>query len=163
MQNEDLLSLNFKDKELKYNILLKQVESLIKEENDEIANLANVTAAIKENFKFLWIGFYRVIKKELILGPFQGEVACTRIPYGKGVCGKAWKEKKTIIVNNVHNFPGHIVCNSKSCSEIVVPVYNKKGKIKYILDIDSEEKNRFDKIDKIYLEKLANILTDKIK
>lgn len=145
-------------KEERYEALIPQLKSLISTETDQIANYANVSAALKEVFDFLWVGFYRVSDKVLILGPFQGPIACTRIAYGKGVCGFAWQEGKTIIVPDVDQFPGHIACSSRSKSEIVVPVV-KEGKILAILDIDSELLNNFDEIDAKYLEIICALLS----
>ncbi len=145
-------------KEEKYDLLLKQVRVLCEEETDMIAKMANVAAMIYETFGFLWVGFYRVIGDELVLGPFQGPLACTRIPYGKGVCGTAWKEQKTIIVPNVEEFPGHIACSSLSKSEIVVPVW-QNNQITAVLDIDSQTLNTFDSIDQTHLEQLVGLLT----
>ncbi len=132
-------------------------ESLVKDESNLVANMANIAALIKETFKFWWVGFYLVddAAGQLVLGPFQGPVACTRIPYGRGVCGSSWKQRKTLIVPDVEKFPGHIACSSRSRSEIVVPLFDKEGSIKAVLDIDSEKLNTFDKTDKKYLEKLA--------
>ncbi|MBR7176452.1 MAG: GAF domain-containing protein [Bacteroidales bacterium] len=141
----------------KYKLLYEQVKALISKENDIIANMANIAAIIHEAFNFWWTGFYRVIDKELVLGPFQGPVACTRIAYGRGVCGTAWKEEKTIIVEDVHQFPGHIACSSASKSEIVVPIF-KDNQVVAVLDIDSEKLATFDNIDKEWLEKLVELL-----
>jgi len=145
-------------KEEKYKTLLPQISSLISGETDLVANLANVSAALKEAFSFFWVGFYIVKNNELVLGPFQGPIACTRIGFGKGVCGTSWKEKKTIIVPNVDEFPGHIACSSASKSEIVVPVFNSQKEVILVLDIDSNQFNTFDETDKFYLEKLASII-----
>lgn len=143
------------NKEELYDGLLPQIEALTQGETDLIANLSNICAALKQTFNFFWVGFYLVKKNELVLGPFQGSVACTRIPYGKGVCGTAWQEQKTIIVDDVDKFPGHIACSSLSKSEIVIPVFNSDKKVIMVLDIDSDKINDFDKTDKFYLEKLA--------
>lgn len=140
----------------KYKLLYNQIKSLIQNENDTIANMSNVAAIIHETFKFWWTGFYRVINNELVLGPFQGPVACTRIGYGKGVCGTSWKEAKTIVVEDVHEFPGHIACSSASKSEIVVPIF-KDNHVIGILDIDSENLATFDNIDKEWLEKIIEL------
>lgn len=140
----------------RYELLYEQVKALINKENDDIANMANVAAIIHEAFNFWWTGFYRVIDKELVLGPFQGPIACTRIAYGRGVCGTAWKEKKTIVVEDVHQFPGHIACNSASKSEIVVPIF-KDNQVVAVLDIDSEKLATFDNVDKEWLEKIVNL------
>lgn len=141
----------------RYELLYEQVKALINKENDDIANMANVAAIIHEAFNFWWTGFYRVIDKELVLGPFQGPVACTRIAYGRGVCGTAWKEKKTIVVEDVHQFPGHIACSSASKSEIVVPIF-KDSQVVAVLDIDSEKLATFDNVDKEWLEKIVNLI-----
>ena len=141
----------------RYELLYEQVEALINKENDDIANMANVAAVIHEAFNFWWTGFYRVIDKELVLGPFQGPVACTRIAYGRGVCGTAWKEEETIIVEDVHQFPGHIACSSASKSEIVVPIF-KDNQVVAVLDIDSEKLATFDNVDKEWLEKIVNLI-----
>lgn len=148
------------NKEEKYALLLKQIENIIKDEDDMIANMANIAAMIQETFGFWWTGFYRVIGKELVLGPFQGPLACSRIGYGKGVCGTAWKNKETVIVEDVSLFPGHIACSSASKSEIVVPIFSKHNpdSIIAVLDIDSELLSTFDESDKIWLEKVARIL-----
>ena len=140
----------------KYKLLYNQIKSLIQNENDTIANMSNVAAIIHETFKFWWTGFYRVINNELVLGPFQGPVACTRIAYGKGVCGTSWKEAKTIVVEDVHQFPGHIACSSASKSEIVVPIF-KDNHVVGVLDIDSENLATFDNIDKEWLEKIIEL------
>ena len=148
-----------------YQSVLPQIQSLIADEPDLIANMANIVAVLHHTFHFLWTGFYLVKSNPtisslegrsgevLVLGPFQGPVACTRIPFGKGVCGTAWKENKTIIVPNVHEFPGHIACSSESKSEIVVPI-RKNGEIIAVLDIDSADYNTFDTIDQTYLEQI---------
>ncbi len=141
----------------RYELLYEQVKALINKENDDIANMANVAAIIHEAFNFWWTGFYRVIDKELVLGPFQGPVACTRIAYGRGVCGTAWKEEETIIVEDVHQFPGHIACSSASKSEIVVPIF-KDNQVVAVLDIDSEKLATFDNVDKEWLEKIVNLI-----
>ena len=146
------------DKNETYKLLLAQVKAMVKDENDPIANMANVAALIQEAFSFWWTGFYRVIGEQLVLGPFQGPVACTRICFGKGVCGTAWKEKKTIVVENVEQFPGHIACSSESKSEIVVPLL-KNGEVIGVLDIDSERLASFDAIDKEWLEQIAEVVS----
>jgi GAF domain-containing protein len=142
------------DKAGKYNELFPQLCSLLEGESNLIANLANTTAALKMTFNHFWIGFYIVEQDELVLGPFQGTIACTRIAFGKGVCGTAWKEGKTLVVPNVNDFPGHIACSSLSQSEIVVPVF-KDNRVVAVLDIDSELLNSFDNVDKDNLEKIA--------
>ena len=146
-----------------YDLLLEQVRSLVSGESDKIANMANVSAVLHEAFGFWWTGFYRVEPNEsgveqLVLGPFQGPVACTRIPFGKGVCGMAWKEAKTIIVPDVHQFAGHIACSSESNSEIVVPVF-EADHVTAVLDIDSRDFDTFDQTDRFYLEQIAQILS----
>ncbi|MDD2538762.1 MAG: GAF domain-containing protein [Bacteroidales bacterium] len=142
-----------------YEEVLANAASLLQDEPDLVANMANVCALIKESFKFWWVGFYRVDDKgrQLVLGPFQGPVACTRIPYGKGVCGSSWKQSKTLIVPDVEKFPGHIACSSRSRSEIVVPLFDQRGNVQAVLDIDSEKLNTFDKTDRKYLEQLAGL------
>ena len=148
-------------KEERYEILLPQIESLIIGESDLVANLSNIAAALKQTFNFFWVGFYLVKenagKQELVLGPFQGPIACTRIGFGKGVCGTSWKEKKTILVPNVDEFPGHIACSSDSKSEIVLPAF-KEGKIFLVLDVDSDRLNDFDETDAAQLERLMRII-----
>jgi GAF domain-containing protein len=144
-------------KEQTYESLYKQIRSLIEGEQDEIANMANMAALIHETFHFWWTGFYRVKGQELVLGPFQGPIACTRIAYGRGVCGTAWQEQKTIVVTDVEQFEGHIACSSASKSEIVVPVW-RNDKIVAVLDIDSEKLATFDDTDRIGLEKIAALL-----
>jgi GAF domain-containing protein len=149
---------NQASKKEKYTSLLPQIESLITVEPNLIANLANTSAALKQAFDFFWVGFYLVEGEELVLGPFQGPVACTRIKYGKGVCGTAWKENRTIIVPDVDRFPGHIACSSESKSEIVLPLYNSSDKIIGVLDIDSDSLDSFDETDASYLEKIVKLL-----
>ena len=143
----------------KYQLIYEQIRASLNKESDEIANMANVAAIIHETFKFWWTGFYRVIDNELVLGPFQGPVACTRIAYGKGVCGTSWKEAQTIVVKNVHEFPGHIACSSASKSEIVVPIFNTQQQVTGVLDIDSQYLATFDECDREWLEKIAALLT----
>jgi L-methionine (R)-S-oxide reductase len=147
------------DKTAKYQSLLPQIEALITDEDSVVANMANVAAALKEAFDFFWVGFYLVDGSSLVLGPFQGPVACTRISKGKGVCGAAWGNKKTILVADVDDFPGHIACSSGSRSEIVVPGINDLGEVIYVLDVDSDELNHFDETDRQYLEELIDLLT----
>ena len=144
-------------KHKKYQTLLPQVESLVAGETDMIANMANVTAALHEAFGFWWTGFYRVDGQQLVLGPFQGPIACTRIPYGRGVCGTAWQRAATVIVPNVHEFAGHIACSSASNSEIVVPVI-RDNRVIAVLDIDSTDFGAFDETDKHYLEQIVGML-----
>ena len=142
----------------KYQSLVPQIEALITGEPNLVANLANVAAVLKEVFSFFWVGFYLVEEDSLVLGPFQGPVACTRIGYSKGVCGKAWLDKKTVLVANVDDFPGHIACNSGSRSEIVVPAIDAQGTVKFVLDVDSDKLSDFDDTDKHYLEKIIMLL-----
>ena len=149
------------DKNETYKLLLSQVKAMVKDESDPIANMANVAALIQEAFRFWWTGFYRVIDNQLVLGPFQGPVACTRIGFGKGVCGTSWKEKKTIVVEDVEQFPGHIACSSESKSEIVVPLF-KGEEVIGVLDIDSERLATFDAIDKEWLEQIAEVVASKL-
>lgn len=144
-------------KEEKYALLYKQIVALVESESDIIANMANVAAMIHETFRFWWTGFYRVAGEELILGPFQGPLACSRIAYGRGVCGTAWKEACTQVVPDVEQFPGHIVCSSASKSEIVVPLF-KENEVVAVLDIDSEDLATFDETDRLWLEKIIEIL-----
>lgn len=141
-------------KEEQYTSLLPQIKSLVEGEKDLTANLANIAAALKEAFDFFWVGFYLVKEDELVLGPFQGPIACTRIKYGRGVCGTAWKEATTLVVPDVDAFPGHIACSSLSRSEIVVP-FCKNGKVVGVLDVDSKELNTFDSTDRRFLEALC--------
>ncbi len=144
-------------KEQKYEELIPQLKGLLDGETDNIANFANTAAAIRQVFGFFWVGFYLVKQQQLVLGPFQGTIACTRIPFGRGVCGTAWKEQRTIVVPNVNDFPGHIACDSASLSEIVIPVcYNKE--VVAVLDIDSEYENHFDETDAKYLQQIVKIL-----
>lgn len=143
-------------KEEKYNEAFLSIESLLEAETDVVANMANVSALLKETFGFWWVGFYRVSVDELILGPFQGPIACTRIRKSRGVCGTSWEKEETIVVPDVEEFPGHIACSSASKSEIVVPVWTE-GRIVAVLDIDSEFLNTFDETDKIWLEKICKL------
>lgn len=153
---ENLIVKGNSKKEL-YENLLPQIVSLVDGESDMIANMANISACLKDTFNFWWVGFYRVIGDELVLGPFQGPLACTRIKKSKGVCGTSWQNAETVIVPDVDEFPGHIACSSLSKSEIVVPIINK-GVVVAVLDIDSEKIANFDETDKDYLEKLAALL-----
>lgn len=151
------LMINSVTKADRYAELVVQLYSLIEGETDEIARMANVTAALKEAFGWWWVGFYRVVGDDLVLGPYQGPIACTRIGYNKGVCGAAWAKSATIIVPDVDKFPGHIACSSLSRSEIVVPLA-QDGKVIAVLDIDSEHLNEFDEIDQEWLEKIVQEL-----
>lgn len=154
--SENLIIKGDSKKEL-YENLLPQIKSLVEGETDMIANMANVSACLKDTFNFWWVGFYRVIANELVLGPFQGPLACTRIRKGKGVCGTAWQEARTVIVPDVDEFPGHIACSSLTKSEIVVPVF-KNDEIVAVLDIDSEKLAAFDETDRENLEQLVAYL-----
>ena len=145
-------------KEERYAALLPQLEGLLAGETDEVANLANVAAALKETFGFFWVVFYRVSGDELVLGPFQGPVACTRIRKGRGVCGTAWQEARTLVVPDVDAFPGHIACSSLSRSEIVVPLTDGAGAVWGVLDVDSSELNTFDEVDARCLEEVCRLL-----
>ena len=145
-------------KEDQYVQLLPQIKSLVEGEKEMIANMANISAALKEQFGWLWVGFYLVKNDELVLGPFQGPIACTRIQKGRGVCGTAWIEMKTLIVDNVADFPGHIACSSLSKSEIVIPIY-EGDKVLGVLDVDSEQLAHFDETDKKYLEKIIEFIS----
>lgn len=140
-----------------YKSILPQIGSLVAGETDMIAKMANVAAVLHEAFGFWWTGFYRVEGQQLVLGPFQGPIACTRIPYGKGVCGTAWQHAETVIVPNVHKFAGHIACSSASNSEIVVPIISDKQVIG-VLDIDSTDFGTFDEVDKCYLEQISQLI-----
>jgi GAF domain-containing protein len=145
----------------KYEAILPQIEALISGEPDLYANLANISAALKEAFDFFWVGFYLVKENQLVLGPFQGPIACTRISIGKGVCGTAWQEGNTVLVPDVDAFPGHIACSSASKSEIVVPVF-KGGLVAMVLDVDSDQLDDFDRVDQEYLEKLMGVLGERL-
>ncbi|WKK79486.1 GAF domain-containing protein [Marivirga arenosa] len=145
-------------KEEKYKALIPQISALVEGEEDVVANLSNITAALKETFGYFWIGFYIVKNDQLVLGPFQGPIACTRIQKGKGVCGSVWADEKTIVVPDVEAFPGHIACSSASKSEIVLPAF-KDGEVALVLDIDSDQLNTFDEVDQKYLEELMTIIS----
>ncbi|MBO7523449.1 MAG: GAF domain-containing protein [Bacteroidales bacterium] len=145
------------EKENKYEELLSKVESVTFKEKDFIANMANVSALIKETFDFLWVGFYIVKENELVLGPFQGPIACTRIKKGRGVCGTAWQNEETIVVPDVEKFPGHIACSSLSKSEIVVPII-RNDEVFAVLDIDSVDIGTFDDVDALYLKKISDCI-----
>ncbi|HHT30823.1 GAF domain-containing protein [Petrimonas mucosa] len=141
----------------KYESLIPQLQALTEDEPDIVANMANVAAALKETFGFFWVGFYRVDGEQLVLGPFQGPVACTRIAYGKGVCGMAWKEGQTLLIPDVDQFPGHIACSSLSRSEIVVPAF-KGDEVCAVLDVDSDRLDTFSETDAVYLQKIVSLL-----
>lgn len=155
--SENLIIKGDSKKEL-YENLLPQLKALVEGENDIIANMANVSACLKDTFNFWWVGFYRVINDELVLGPFQGPLACTRIRKGKGVCGTAWQKAETVVVPDVDEFPGHIACSSLTKSEIVVPIF-KGNDVVAVLDIDSERLANFDVTDKSFLEELVTYFT----
>ena len=146
------------DKTTKYQTLLPQIEALVRQESNWIANLANVCAALKMTFDWLWVGFYVVRDEQLVLGPFQGPLACSRIQYGQGVCGVAWQTEQTQVVKNVEEFAGHIACSSLAKSEIVIPIHNPARKVIGVLDIDSSEYATFDEVDQYFLEQLISIL-----
>lgn len=154
---EDLIITTNVDKEAQYISILPQIEALLSGEDDQIANLANVAAALKEQFKWFWVGFYLIKGDELVLGPFQGPVACTRIKKGKGVCGASWQQNEILVIPDVDQFPGHIACASASRSEIVLPLY-KGADVVGVLDIDSEYLAHFDDVDVKYLNKIINLL-----
>jgi L-methionine (R)-S-oxide reductase len=153
---EDLNIVSGEKKE-KYESLIPQLKALLDGEDDLVANLANVAAALKEQFEWLWVGFYLVKKEELVLGPFQGPVACTRIKKGRGVCGASWQQAVTLIVPDVEKFPGHIACSSSSKSEIVIPIL-KNGEVVAVLDVDSNRLNEFDETDQKYLETIISLV-----
>jgi GAF domain-containing protein len=155
--SENIVKLADCTKKEQYESLLQQLEALVAGEKDVVANMANVSAALKEVFGFWWVGFYLVKSEQLVLGPFQGPVACTRIAYGRGVCGTAWREMQTLIVPDVDQFPGHIACSSLSRSEIVVPLVCD-GEVWAVLDIDSSELAAFDAVDQMYLEQLVKLI-----
>lgn len=157
MKYSYICSMENGEKEERYRLLLKQVKAMVESESDTIANMANVASLIHEAFRFWWTGFYRVMDGQLVLGPFQGPVACTRIGFGKGVCGTSWKERRTLVVPDVEQFPGHIACSSESKSEIVVPIF-KGNDIVGVLDIDSEQKATFDSTDQRWLEEIVAAL-----
>ena len=146
-------------KQEKYEALLPQIEALTVYETDLVANLANISSALHQVFSWWWVGFYWVKENELVLAPFQGPIACTRIAFGKGVCGTAWKERKTQLVPDVEQFPGHIACSSATKSEIVVPIFNQNDEVMGVLDVDSERDDVLDEIDVFYLEKISKMIT----
>jgi L-methionine (R)-S-oxide reductase len=153
---EDLLIIQG-TKEDQYKALIPQIKGLLEGETDLVANLANVAAALKEQFGWFWVGFYMVKQDELVLGPFQGPVACTRIKKGRGVCGSSWAQEKTLIVPDVEKFPGHIACSSLSKSEIVVPLFSN-GQVRGVLDVDSDALNQCDETDQKYLEDIIKLI-----
>lgn len=154
---EQLIIASSQDKSARYKVLVPQIESLVAGEADVVANLANIVAALKQTMNFFWVGFYLVKGHQLVLGPFQGPIACTRIDLGRGVCGKSWKEKKVIVVVNVDEFPDHIACSSDSKSEIVLPAF-KQGEVALVLDVDSNLPNDFDETDRQYLQQVMEIV-----
>jgi GAF domain-containing protein len=154
---ENLIISHSTDKVARYQMLVPQIEALTSGEPDLIANLSNIAAALRQSMNFFWVGFYIVKNNELVLGPFQGPIACTRIAFGKGVCGASWKEKQTIIVPNVDEFPGHIACSSDSKSEIVLPAL-KNGEVVLVLDVDSDQLNDFDETDRVYLSQVMSMI-----
>lgn len=153
------LILESKSREERYRELYPQLRALLSVETDRIANLANMAAALRQTFGFFWVGFYLVSERELVLGPFQGDIACTRIPYGRGVCGDAWAQGQTLVVPDVESYPGHIACSSLSRSEVVVPIYDRSGEIVGVLDIDSQEVGDFsEELDRPWLERYVGLL-----
>ncbi len=146
-------------KQEKYEALLPQIEALMAYESDLVANLANISSALHQVFSWWWVGFYWVKENELVLAPFQGPIACTRIAFGRGVCGTAWKDRKTQLVPNVEQFTGHIACSSATKSEIVVPIFNQNDEVMGVLDVDSERDDVLDEIDVFYLEKISKMIT----
>lgn len=157
--SESIFITSNQSKSATYQELLPQLKALVEGESDLIANLANIAAALKEVFGWWWVGFYLVKGDELLLGPFQGPIACTRIGFGRGVCGTAWKEKRAIFVPDVNKFPGHIACNSASVSEIVVPVFDENDEVFAVLDVDSERYDVLDEVDVEWLKKIVKIIT----
>lgn len=145
-------------KSARYSLLERQIASLLEGESDSIARMANVAAVLHESFGFWWTGFYRVMGNELVLGPFQGPVACMHIPFGKGVCGTAWQRNASVVVPDVEAFPGHIACSNASRSEIVVPVHDATGSVTAVLDIDSDEPATFDEVDREWLERIVKYI-----
>ena len=158
---EELIIASTTDKVERYKTLIPQIEGLVSGESDVVANLSNIAAALRQTMNFFWVGFYLVKndtgKPELVLGPFQGPIACTRIGFGKGVCGASWKERKVILVPNVDEFPGHIACSSASKSEIVLPAF-KNNEVALVLDVDSDVLNDFDEIDQHYLSQVMHLI-----
>ena len=149
---------NSVNKEEKYRLLTEQLKALLEGETDQVAMMANVAAAIQAEMGFFWTGFYRVVGNELVLGPFQGPIACMHIGFGRGVCGTAWEQRQTIVVPDVELFPGHIACSSLSRSEIVVPLFGTDGEVVAVLDIDSTEQATFDQVDRIHLETICQLM-----
>lgn len=158
---EELRITTSDNKQDRYGTLIPQIQSLVEDESDLIANLSNIVAALKQTMNYFWVGVYLVKENQLVLGPFQGPIACTRIAFGKGVCGASWKDKKTILVPDVEAFPGHIACSSASQSEIVLPAF-KNGEVALVLDVDSDALNDFDEIDRQALEQVMRIIESKL-
>lgn len=154
---EELIIATTQSKKDRYETLIPQIESLVAGEEDVVANLSNIVAALKQTMDFFWVGVYIVKENQLVLGPFQGPIACTRINFGKGVCGTSWKERKTILVPDVEAFPGHIACSSASQSEIVLPAF-KNNEVALVLDVDSDKPNDFDEDDRQALEQVMRII-----
>lgn len=154
---ENLVISQSTDKKEKYEVLIPQLQSLVEGEPDAVANLSNIAAALRQSMNFFWVGFYLVKGEQLVLGPFQGPIACTRISFGKGVCGASWKEERVIVVPDVDAFPGHIACSSASRSEIVLPAF-KNGKVALVLDVDSDQLNDFDDTDAHYLQQVMHLI-----
>ncbi|ADB41890.1 GAF domain-containing protein [Spirosoma linguale] len=155
---ETLILPQTSDRQAIYDSLIPQIAALVEGEPDLIANLANITAALKEAFGFFWVGFYLKKENQLVLGPFQGPIACTRIAFDKGVCGAAYTRQETILVPDVDQFPGHIACSSASKSEVVVPVFDRDGNVTMVLDVDSDQLNDFSEVDAKELEKIAGLI-----
>lgn len=153
------LHINASTKEEKYQQLFPQIKSLIEGEPDLVANMGNLCAALKYGMNFFWVGFYLIQNNELVLGPFQGPIACTRIQKGRGVCGAAWQKNEVIVVDDVDQFPGHIACSSLSKSEIVLPIYNSKKEIIGVLDVDSDKLSSFDETDSVWLGKIIELIS----
>lgn len=154
---EELIIASSVGKRERYETLIPQIEALVTGETDQVANFSNIVAALKQTMDFFWVGFYIVKNDQLVLGPFQGPIACTRIDFGKGVCGASWEQKKTILVPNVDEFPGHIACSSASKSEIVLPAF-RNGEVALVLDVDSDKLNDFDSVDQDALEQVMRII-----
>ena len=159
---EELIIPQTTDRKTIYETLIPQIASLIESESDLTANLANISAALKEAFGFFWVGFYIAKEGQLVLGPFQGPIACTRIPFHKGVCGASYSQQKTIIVPDVEAFPGHIACSSASKSEIVLPVFHRNGTVAMVLDVDSDELDDFSETDAEFLENMIRLIEKKL-
>ncbi len=157
---EELVVNSNLDKKQQYEILIPQLRALIQGEEDLVANLANFSAALRQTFDWFWVGFYIVKNDELVLGPFQGTIACTRIKYGKGVCGSAWANQKSMLIPDVTEFPEHIACSSLSVAEIVIPIFNGQDKVIAVLDVDSDKFDVLDETDVIYLEEISRLIAE---